>query len=178
MSAIAETLLVLRKARPVGVTAIVGSVFTRWWFEAAMGSDGAVLLQPVPLTESAALPPSTAAALDRLAPVRRVAVERLAGASRFQTAALVAETASTAGASVADVWVATGRAFPDALAAGAAVGATRGVLLLVDGPGPDGAADAGAFLTDHRPGLEAVHLLGGPAAVSEEVAEALRAVVG
>ena len=103
-------------------------------------------------------------------------MERLAGANRFATARVVATVATQYGADSGAVWVATGRSFPDALAAGAAVGATSGVLLLVDGPGGSGASDAGAYLSVFRPQLYEVHLIGGPDVVSPEVEEELRAV--
>ena len=56
------------------------------------------------------------------------AVERIAGADRFETAAKVAESTSP----LAPVVLATGREFPDALAAGAGAAAIGGVVLLTD----------------------------------------------
>ncbi len=170
----------------------------RGWPDAVSASAfGASFHHPVLLSETGALPEATAAALDRLGTyhVRIVggppaiadavvatlqqlgrSVERLAGANRFATARVVATVATQYGADSGAVWVATGRSFPDALAAGAAVGATSGVLLLVDGPGGSGASDAGAYLSVFRPQLYEVHLIGGPDVVSPEVEEELRAV--
>ena len=101
-----------------------------------------------------------------------VVVDRLAGATRFETARLVAAAAVKDGANGGVVWLATGNAFPDALAAGAAVAATDGVLLLTPGRGLG--RDGHAWLGQHRDRLAAVRLLGGPAAVSADVEQDIR----
>lgn len=62
-------------------------------------------------------------------------VERLAGDDRYETAKAVAEAALDAGAQASTTWLATGRDWPDALAAGPAtqqVDDAPGVLLLVE----------------------------------------------
>ena len=64
-------------------------------------------------------------------------VERLAGADRHATAAAVARAAIAAGAATDTVWLATGAAFPDAMAVAAV--ARRAPVLLVD-PGQLGPA--------------------------------------
>ena len=74
---------------------------------------------------SAALSPNIDAALDAAG----FDLERHAGADRFDTALLVAAELGSPG----DVFLATGRNFPDALAAGAAASAHDGVVLLTDG---------------------------------------------
>lgn len=74
----------------------------------------------------------TPAVADRLA-ATGVTVTRLGGADRYATSAAVAGHAVTAGLSDGTVWVATGRNFPDALAAGPAAAAQDATVLLVDG---------------------------------------------
>lgn len=96
------------------------------------------------------------------------AVERVAGADRYATAALLARRAPRA-------LLTTGADFPDALAAGAAAAASDGALVLVP---PDG--DAGdAAVRAARGALavtapEQVTVVGGSAAVSPGVVDALR----
>ena len=94
----------------------------------------------------------------------QVAWHRIAGPDRFATAAAVADRAMAFGTTSHTVWVATGRNWPDALAAGPAAAATGGVLLLADGPADAGAA--GAWLTAHAPVARLV-LVGGPDALPE-----------
>lgn len=171
----------------------------RGWPDAVSASAfGATFRQPVLLTETQALPAGTLAALDRLRPsvtrivggtpavadsviaelnARGIHAERLAGENRFATARIMATTATAFGVIPSSVWVATGRSFPDALAAGAAVGATRGVLLLVDSPEGSGAGDAGAYLAQFRSLLLDVYLIGGPDVVEPEIEEFIGLVV-
>jgi Cu/Zn superoxide dismutase len=91
------------------------------------------------------------------------ATERVAGDNRYETAVAIAEELDP------DVLlVATGIRFPDALAAGAAAGASGGAVLLSAGDQPHPATDAyldGAGDTD-------VHAIGGPAAAAYPDAEA------
>lgn len=94
-------------------------------------------------------------------------VTRVAGPDRYATAAQIADDAVDAGADTAHVWLATGRALPDSLAAGPAIAATGGVLLLVDGRDPWSTRVTGDLLRDWRPGR--VTVLGGPQAISETV---------
>src|SRR5439155_24623495 len=104
---------------------------------------------PLLLTYRDSVPSSTLAEIRRLHPRRivlaggpvavSVAVEyalglsfpvtRLAGADRFATAAKLADASFGTGAPV--VFLAPGRSFPDALAAGAAAGRLGGPVLLV-----------------------------------------------
>ena len=109
--------------------------------------------QPIFLTATDVLPPETAAALtaqqvERLTIVGgRAAVSqttaaaasagrqstRLGGADRYETSAIVHRVAIDVGMSADNLWIATGRNFPDSLAAGPAVAAAGDSLLLVDG---------------------------------------------
>lgn len=63
-------------------------------------------------------------------PVSTAAVERQYGNTRYETAAVASEDAFAPAVPVA--YVATGAAFPDALAAGAAAGFARGPIVLVE----------------------------------------------
>jgi putative cell wall-binding protein len=100
------------------------------------------------------------------------AVERLAGATRYDTSAAVADAGVAAGLDGAEVWIATGRNFPDALAAGPAAARRGGPLLLVDGERVGGSAPADAWLDAHVGRLERVAVVGGTAAVADDVARA------
>ncbi|MGM1030560.1 MAG: cell wall-binding repeat-containing protein [Actinomycetota bacterium] len=152
---------------------------------AAAGHVGAPLL----LTSRATLPAAVRTELVRLRPASIVlaggepsvsaAVEaqlaaiapvvRLAGADRYETSARIAQHAFPAGASWA--YVATGRSFPDALAAGP-VAALRGTpVLLVDGAST---APPGTTLAAMRAlGVVRVTVVGGTPSVSAAVASAL-----
>ncbi|HET9878408.1 MAG TPA: cell wall-binding repeat-containing protein [Candidatus Limnocylindria bacterium] len=94
-------------------------------------------------------------------------VQRIAGADRYATAAAVSAATFQPGTPVA--FIATGTAFPDALAAGPAAAALRGPILLVK---PDWLPDATrAELLRLRPGR--IVVVGGPAAVGDQVLAAL-----
>ncbi len=109
--------------------------------------------------------------LDELRALTGAEVTRVAGGDRFATAAAASAEGSPAGA--AEVVLATGRAFPDTLAAGAAAAAGDGPLLLTE---PDALPHVVAEeLRRLRP--RRVTVVGGPAAVSDGVVEAVRAVV-
>ena len=117
----------------------------------AAGAAGAQLGGPVLLTATGALPAATIAELGRLRPQRIVVVGgapvvsdavlgrlaglaaqavRLGGANRYETAFMIARDLGGP-ATMQTVGLAAGLSFPDALAAGPAVAATGGSLLLV-----------------------------------------------
>lgn len=146
---------------------------------------------PVLLTRHADLPGSTAAELRRLAPQRIVVlggtgavsdtvvaalrglatsgvVTRLAGADRYETAAAVSRASFEAGAPVA--YVATGAAFADALAGGAAAGRQGGPILLTSRTTLHPAT--ATELARLRPGR--IVVLGGTGAIADGVAQQLR----
>ncbi|HUG86698.1 MAG TPA: cell wall-binding repeat-containing protein, partial [Euzebya sp.] len=75
-----------------------------------------------------------------------------------------------------NAYVATARAFPDGLVAGAAVAATGGVLYLVDGLGLSGSPESLTALEDA--GLRRLRIVGGNAAVSDAVEADLVALLG
>lgn len=155
--------------------------------------------RPILLTRTTDLPRAVARVLAELAPDRitvvggpaavspdvarhagRAAggaeVERLAGATRYATSVAVAERARTEGLDAEAVWIATGLAFPDALAAGPAAARAGAPIVLVDGLDPSGSPESHAWLAE-REAAEAV-VVGGPVAVSDavrdRVASALR----
>lgn len=88
---------------------------------------------------------------------------RLGGANRFATAALIAERAAP---DPTAVLLASGNDFPDALAAGAAAGATKGVVVLTAGSTMP--AETRAYLNAHPNAARIA--VGGPAAAAEPAA--------
>ena len=149
---------------------------------AAAGDQGA----PVLLVRGNAIPGETATQLDRLNPTTiyvlggdqvilpsvatglqayAPTVTRLAGADRYATAVKISQTFFTP-AEYADLFVATGRNFPDALAAGA-----FGNPLLLSNGGPlstEGIAEA-TRLDPLR-----IHVLGGPTILLETLVNQLK----
>jgi putative cell wall-binding protein len=95
--------------------------------------------------------------------------QRLAGANRYETAAAAAEFAWEQGwASYGLVGIASGRNFPDALAGAPALGKAGGVILLTDPSWLDPASEDA--LLSHLDEVEKIQILGGPGAVSNDVA--------
>ena len=92
------------------------------------------------------------------------------GASRYETAVAASRLAVPAGPAPI-VFVATGRDYPDALAAGPAAAGLGGSLLLV--PGTSIPAAVAEELTRLQPA--SIRVLGGPSVVSDGVLAALRA---
>jgi hypothetical protein len=96
-------------------------------------------------------------------------VERLAGTDRYGTAAALVERTIREGGTTDRAFLVSGADFPDALAAGAAVAALRGMLLPVD---PAGLAASGSIaeLLDRRAdGLVQVTVVGGSGAIGEDL---------
>lgn len=146
---------------------------------------------PVLLTQGTLIPAATATELSRLRPARIVVLggtavisdtvmanlrryatsgvaTRIAGADRYATAART--SAATFAPGVAVAYVATGVAFPDALAGGVAAGRQKGPVLLVSANSVPVAT--GAELARLKPGK--IVILGGTAVVSDAVATRLR----
>lgn len=144
---------------------------------------------PLLLTRGTLLPPDVAAELRRLAPeriylvggtgvvsrgVERVLktigpVTRLAGANRYTTAAAVVDEVFE---SAATVFLATGRDYPDALAASGAAAALRAPVLLIDGKQADVTAEQRARI--RALGAESVRIVGGSNVVSPAIIGSLR----
>jgi putative cell wall-binding protein len=111
--------------------------------------------------------PVTVLAADRTCatmPASTARVERQYGSNRYETTAAASEDAFAPGVPVA--YVATGRNFPDALAAGAAAGLQGGPIILVDA----GFVPALAVTELERLDPQRIVMVGGPAVVSDYVA--------
>lgn len=168
----------------------------RGWPDAvAVSGLAALQRRPILLTAADALPAETSAALRAMDAtdvtvvggtgavsdaVQRtlasmVTVRRVAGATRYDTSAKLAALAVAAGGDGAHVWLATGRSWPDALAAGPAAGALGAVLLLVDGSDLAGSPASLAWL-DERDPLRRVVLVGGTASLSSGVESSVAAL--
>lgn len=154
----------------------------------AAGTAAATLGGPVLLTRRAHLPTPTRNELTRLAPDRVVVmggteavsadvvatlrgmvddVDRIRGASRHHTAANLSRATFPPGVDTA--WVASGQAFPDALAIAPVAGRRHEpVLLARRGHLPDVVHDELVRLAPRR-----IVLVGGPAALSTDVAAEL-----
>jgi len=102
-----------------------------------------------------------------LGPYASAGVTRIGGADRYETAALVA---SSVWSHAERAYLASGAAFPDGLAGGAAAGQQDVPLLLVR-PADVPSVTGQAILRVHPPTLT---ILGGPAAVSASVSTHLR----
>lgn len=92
--------------------------------------------------------------------------ERIAGPTRYATSALLHDRMATAGLDGAEVWLATGADWPDALSAGPSVAGLGHTLALIDGADLDASPETRDLL---GPETTAVHLLGGTAAISDAV---------
>jgi 5'-nucleotidase / UDP-sugar diphosphatase len=103
---------------------------------------------------------------------------RIAGPTRYDTAAAVYDASLAAGMSPEVRWLATGRNFPDTLAAGPAVARLGDTLLLVDGADLAGSPATADRLSLMPEVLQRAFVVGGPAAISEQaVAQAEDLVV-
>jgi pullulanase-type alpha-1,6-glucosidase len=120
-----------------------------------------VVLVGGPAAISAAVEEAVAEATD-------AEVTRIAGRNRFETAA---EIAAASGATGGTVYVATGQQFADALAGGPAAALADAPVLLVARNAVPGAVEAEL----ERRAPEEIVVLGGTAAVSPDVVEALEA---
>jgi len=167
----------------------------RGWPDAvAVSGLAALQRRPILLTAAGSLPAETAAALRSLgggavtvvggtaavsgSVADEVAsfgpVRRISGVTRYDTSTKLAELATASGIDADAAWLATGRSFPDALAAGAAAARRGALLLLVDGIDPDASPEPLAWLRS-RPSLREVVLVGGTSTVTGAVETALGA---
>jgi subtilisin family serine protease/putative cell wall-binding protein len=174
-------------------------------FPDALAAAPAAVLEsgPVLLTRAGELPAATAQQLARLAPARVVivggtgavsgavenavraavpsaTVQRRSGPTRYETAVQVSAVSFAPG--VAEVFIATGLAAPDALAAAAAAGGVGAPVLLVPGSGPNAGLPGAVAAELARLAPGQIRVMGGTAAVSgavfnEIVAAAPTAVV-
>ena len=116
-----------------------------------------------------AVPPAIESALDDVGKQVGATVTRIAGSDRFDTSRRIATTAF--GAVIPTAFVATAMNFPDALAAGAAAGATGAPVLLVNGGAPSIDPFTTAFLA--LKGTTTVKVVGGVNVVSPGVLSGL-----
>jgi len=106
-----------------------------------------------------------------------VLTERIGGADRYETAALISQWAyDNSLASFETVGMTTGLNFPDALCGGAGIGVRGGVLLLT--PPTELCEPATDALTAHDDEVMAVQFFGGVNALSEDVKDAVYALLG
>ncbi|WP_370324507.1 cell wall-binding repeat-containing protein [Euzebya sp.] len=102
-------------------------------------------------------------------------VSRIAGDDVYATSAAVAARSVELGTYERNVYVATGRAFPDGLVSGAAVAATRGVFYLIDGMDLANSPESVQAIEAAEP--ERLRIAGGVAAVDEEAEATLSSYV-
>ena len=103
-------------------------------------------------------------------------ITRLAGSTRYDTSAKIAkfELKSGTGFTPNCTLLATGRNFPDALAAGSLAGKRMAPLLLVD----PGASQASAFMSSFKGDVSQVTVVGGTSAVSDADAARIAGSLG
>lgn len=101
-------------------------------------------------------------------------ITRLAGATRYETSAKIMSYAVNAGMNVSTVYLATGKNFPDALAAGPVAGKLRAPLLLVD----PGIEYAHTVLANYCGSVNVATVVGGTSAVSAIDALSLARTLG
>ena len=124
---------------------------------------------PTPSTSpTTTAPPTSPTTTTTTPPLTEAPISRLAGDSRWGTAAAIGTGGWAGGA--AEVYLASGRSFADALATGALSGRREGPLLLADGCSLP--ADTWAALDRLQP--QRVTIVGGPAAVCDDVARQLQ----
>jgi hypothetical protein len=150
---------------------------------------------PIILTERDALPADAVAALRAIGATETLVVggaavvsdavlaavpagTRIAGVDRFATAIAVAEHWAERGMDLQTVHVATGRDFPDALAAGPLAGLATGPLLLVEGRDADAADAVYDWLAERREDIVGAYAFGGSAVLSDAVLARLAEAIG
>lgn len=170
----------------------------RGWPDAlAVSAVAAGLRQPILLVTREVLPDETADAIAEhhnativggtaavsdtvLAAVDEKArlVTRLSGSDRFTTAAAVATEGLLRGLDPSNVWITTGLGYADGLAAGAAAGASRGLLVLVDRADLSASRAAETWISSHHDAFERAVIVGGVGVVGERVEAQIRATLG
>jgi putative cell wall-binding protein len=149
---------------------------------------------PILLTGPDAVHPDTVDALEELEVTQTVVVggtavvsdaalaslpspRRVSGEDRYATSRAVAELWAEEGASFEVLHVATGRDYPDALAAGPVAGLSRGPLLLVDGLDADVAGETYELLAGRADDIDGIYAFGGAAVLTDAVLERLHAAI-
>lgn len=180
----------------------------RGWPDAVSVSALAAYTQtPILLTRADAIPPHTYEALDvfdftsttivggpaavswfvadEVAKETLAPGDRIYGQNRYETSVAVAEEAKRAGMSPSVTWTATGRDFPDALAAAPVAGSTApeiaahaGILLLVDGHNAGPTHPSVVWLQGNAASIDRVRAVGGSVVITDTVLAQLRAAAG
>src|SRR5690606_7926575 len=101
-------------------------------------------------------------------------IRRDAGSNRYETSRVIVKNAFTSGS--AKAFVATGRNFPDALAASAAAGAAGAAVVLVDGAGTAVDAKTKTLLSTLK--VTKATIAGGTGAVNAKVEGSLKSILG
>lgn len=139
-------------------------------FELPAGTDRAVILGG-----PASVTPAVETALT--ARFGRDRVSRLGGRDRYEAAATIAQWGvDDVGLSWDHVSLATGEKFPDALSGGVMAGRLGSVVMLTRGAGLSSAASA--RLAGNAGLIGTVHIVGGPASVSDRTMHSMQTVMG
>lgn len=184
-----DTAIAVSKRYQPGVAAVFIATATNFPDALSAAAAAAHLGGPLLLTPTASLPAKVLAEVKRLTPkrifiagssgvvsesVRRslatvAPVERLGGSSRYDTGQRVVERVFS---SASHALIATGRSFPDALAATGAAGARQAPVVLVNGT--SASVPSSTIATLKRLGVESVTIVGGTGAVSAGIEAQLR----
>lgn len=188
-----------RQAFPDGANCVVVATATNWPDALGGAALAAAKDGPILLTMPSMLPAAVAEEIERLGATEAVVlggesavngpvhdtlvdmmgagnVSRIGGSSRYETAQLIAEAVVDEAGSEYDgtAFVATGANFPDALAASPLAAAQSWPLYLVPASGISAATQASM----DDAGVTDVILLGGTAAVSSDIENALKSAHG
>ena len=179
-----DTAVAVSKRHEPGVPAVFLASGSNFPDAISAASAAALAGGPLLLTPAAAVPPVVLTELRRLLPQRiyvvggpsvvsesvRAAVEqiapttRLAGSDRYATGLAVVRSTFTAADHAV---IATGRDFPDALAASGAAGAREAPVVLVDGA--KSTVDAATLAALESLGVTSIGIAGGSGAVSTAI---------
>jgi putative cell wall-binding protein len=102
---------------------------------------------------------------------------RISGATRYETSRAVFDAAVASGMDPDRIWLATGRNWPDALTAGAAVATLGSSLMLVDGADLQGSPPTRELLAERSDTIEHIVLIGGGSAISAATEAQVRALI-
>jgi hypothetical protein len=108
---------------------------------------------------------------------RGITTSRMAGTTRYLTSSLVADATLAAGVAPTRTWLATGQDWRDALVAGPAAAANRGVLLLIDGARLDGST-ASAWLSAQSGTVNDLRIVGTESSVTAAVLTGVKTLLG
>ncbi|MGI9016980.1 MAG: choice-of-anchor P family protein [Euzebya sp.] len=105
-------------------------------------------------------------------------ITRLAGPERYATSIAVHAEAVRLGAGLSRMWVASGADFPDALTGGIASFVDSSALTLVAPDTLDSSPASRDYIDSLKGDIDTAVIVGGPAAISNQVEEELRAILG